>query len=121
MKPSDVLKGLNILQEIQDNTETVFVLIGHIRKPSLKTISRPEDYWTELKGPTEYLEMANSALLLTRPRHVRNNEGKFTSGSDLRELHFIKKRDADRELEALRLNFSREELIFKPQAYDWEF
>jgi hypothetical protein len=120
MKPADVLKGLNTLQEIQDNTGVTFVLVGHIRKPSLKTVSRPEDYWTELKGPTEYLEMANSGLLLTRPRHSQNEKGQFASNPDDRELYFIKARDSDRELPPLKSRFSREELLFKPQAYEWE-
>jgi hypothetical protein len=97
MKPADVLKGLNTLQEIQDKTGVVFILVGHIRKPSIKTISQPEDYWTELKGPTEYLEMANSALLLTRPRHAKDSKGHFTSSTDDRELYFIKCRDADKD------------------------
>jgi len=115
MKPADVLKGLNTLQIIQENTGVVFALVGHIRKPSQKAISQPEDYWTELKGPTEYLEMANSGLLLTRPRHARNSQGQFTSSPDDRELYFIKARDADRELQPIKLKFDWEELRFKPQ------
>ncbi len=120
MKPSDVLKGINILQEIQHNTGVILILVGHIRKPSQRMISRPEDYWMELKGPTEYLEMVNSALLLTRPRHNRDNTGQFISNYNYRELHFIKARDANRELTPLKLIFSREDLLFKQVAHDWD-
>ncbi|GAG20350.1 unnamed protein product, partial [marine sediment metagenome] len=98
MKPSDVLKGLSTTLEIQNETATTFILVGHIRKPDRKQISYPEDYWTELKGPTEYMEMANSALMLTRPTHTRDTRGLFTSSPDDRILYVIKARDSARGL-----------------------
>jgi len=116
MKPADVLKGLSALAIIQQATGCTFILIGHIRKPDRKVVSDPDDYWTELKGPTEYLEMANSAILLTRPRHIHGEAGQFQPVSpDDRQLFFIKARDADRELLPLALKFYREELLFRPQ------
>lgn len=120
MKPADVLNGLNALQDVQSKTGTIFVLIGHIRKPNIRGIIRPDDYWTELKGPTEYLEMATSALLLTRPRHNRDEKGHFTSNQDDRELYFVKARDATRELKPLKLHFDRERLLYLPQLDLWE-
>ncbi len=114
MKPSDVLKGLSAVVEVQNETSTTFILVGHIRKPDRKLISYPEDYWSELKGPTEYMEMANSALMLTRPAHTRDFKGQFTSSHDDRILYFIKARDASKELQPLKLRFHREKLLYLP-------
>ena len=114
MKPSDVLKGLSTVLEIQNETGTTFVLVGHIRKPDRKQISHPEDYWTELKGPTEYMEMANSALMLTRPAHTQDSRGYFISSPNERILYFIKTKDATNELKPLKLDFNREKLLYLP-------
>ena len=114
MKPSDVMKGLTAVIQIQNETATTFILVGHIRKPDRKQISYPEDYWTELKGPTEYMEMTNSALMLTRPAHSKDSRGYFTSSPDSRILHFIKARDAAQEHKPLNLQFHRKELLYLP-------
>ena len=114
MKPSDVVKGLSTALEIQNETGTTFILVGHIRKPDRKLISYPEDYWSELKGPTEYMEMANSALMFTRPAHTRDARGLFTSSQDDRIPYFIKAKDATKELKPLNLKFNREKLLYLP-------
>ncbi|MFC1981627.1 AAA family ATPase, partial [Chloroflexota bacterium] len=114
MKPSDVMKALTAVIQIQNETSTTFILVGHIRKPDRKQISYPEDYWTELKGPTEYMEMTNSALMLTRPAHSQDSRGYFTSSPNDRILYFIKTRDATKELKPLKLKFNREKLLYLP-------
>jgi len=120
MKPTDVMKALTTLLKLQNDFSFTSILIGHIRKPPTKGIEDPDDYWTNLKGPTEYLEMANSALMLTKPRHSRDNKGHFSSNQNDRQLHFIKSRDASRELEHLNLRFDRETLIYLPLTEDFE-
>jgi len=120
MKPSDVLKGLTTIQEVQNETACIFVLIGHIRKPNLKILPKPDDYWTELKGPTEYMEMANSALMLTRPRHPKDSKGHFVSNENLRHLCIMKARDSTIELKPIELLFDRERLLFLPQSDGFE-
>jgi len=114
MKPSDVLKGLTTVIQIHNEPSTTFILVGHIRKPDRKQISYPEDYWTELKGPTEYMEMANSALMLTRPAHTQDSRDYFTSSLDERILYSIKTKDASREVRPLKLKFHREKLLYLP-------
>lgn len=114
MKPADVLRGLNNLIELQNRASFISILVGHIRKPDRKQITHPEDLWTDVKGPTEYIEMANSALLLTRPLHPQNEMGKFSSNSDARILHFVKAKDATVELKPLNLQFCREKLLLIP-------
>ena len=116
MKPSDVLKGLITIQEIQNATGCIFVLIGHIRKPNLKNMPKTDDYWTELKGPTEYMEMANSALMLTRPLHPKDSKGHYITNANLRQLCFMKARDSTIELKPIELLFDRETLLFLPQT-----
>lgn len=116
MKPSDALKGMTALAEVERKTGCRFVLIGHIRKPDRKRVSDPDDYWTELKGPTEYLEICNSALMLSRPRHGdKDSNGRFLLlDENTKILYFIKARDSDRELKPLKLKFYRDELLLKP-------
>ena len=114
MKPANALKGLNNLLELQNRASFTSILVGHIRKPDRRAISYPEDYWSELKGPGEYMELANSALMLTRPAHTQDSRGYFTSNPNARILYFIKARDATKELNPLRLQFNREKLLYLP-------
>lgn len=113
MKPADVLKGLKNLMELQNRSGITSILVGHIRKPDRKQITHPEDLWTDIKGPTEYMEMTNSALLLTRPSHPQDEKGRFSSNPNDRILHFVKARDAIMELWPLQLRFNREDLLFR--------
>jgi len=114
MRPADVLKGLNNLLYLQNRASFTSILVGHIRKPDRKSISYPEDYWSELKGPGEYMELTNSALMLTRPAHTQDSRGYFKSSPNERIIYFIKARDATKELKPLKLEFSREKLLYLP-------
>jgi hypothetical protein len=60
------------------------------------------------------MEMANSALMFTRPAHTRDSRGLFTSSPDDRILYFIKARDAADELRPLKFKFHREKLLYLP-------
>ena len=115
MKPNDVKLTLTTLLELQNRFHFISILIGHIRKPDRAKIEDPDDYWTDLKGPTEYLEMANSAILLRKPRHAKNPlDGTFTSNINARELCFIKARDAQKDLHPIKLLFNPDLLLYRP-------
>lgn len=120
MKPTDVMKGLTTLLKLQNDYHFTSILVGHIRKPDRRVASNPEDYWTDLKGPTEYLEMANSGLMLTKPRHTHDKGGHFSRSPDDRQLHFIKARDANRELIPKNMRFYRETLLYLPMTDDFQ-
>lgn len=55
-----------------------------------------------------------TVLLLDRPRHSRDESGRFQSTSDDRVLYFPKVKDAPAEFHPMKLRFYRNELIFKP-------
>jgi RecA-family ATPase len=85
-KPADASNFLNHLREVQNDTGTTLILIHHIRKPDRKLRVLPEDLQYEIKGATEYVDGAATVLLLDRPRHSRDEAGRFQSSSDDRVL-----------------------------------
>ena len=120
MKPADASNFLENLRVVQNDTGTVVILVHHIRKPDRKTRVLPEDLQFEIKGATEYVDGAATVLLLDRPRHSRDESGRFQSTSDDRTLYFVKVKDAPTEFKPLHLRFDRDELIFKPMTERYE-
>lgn len=114
MKPADAGAFLTSLREVQNETGTVIVLVHHIRKPDRRATVLPEDLQFEIKGATEYVDGAATVLLLDRPRHSRDNTGRFSSNLDNRILYFTKVKDAPTEFQPLSLRFDRDTLLFKP-------
>lgn len=114
MKPTDASSFLESLRAVQNDTGTTIILVHHIRKPDRKLRVRPEDLQFEIKGATEYVDGAATVLLLDRPRHSRDNSGRFQSNTDERILYFPKVKDAPAEFRPLYLQFDRDKLIFKP-------
>lgn len=120
MKPADASAFLENLREVQNDTGTVIILVHHIRKPDRKLRVLPEDVQFEIKGATEYVDGAATVLLLDRPRHSRDDLGRFSSNPDDRVLYFPKVKDAPAEFKPLNLRFCRDDLIFKPIADQYE-
>lgn len=114
MKPADASTFLENLRTVQNETGTTIILIHHIRKPDRKARVLPEDLQFEVKGATEYVDGAATILLLDRPRHSRDNTGRFSSNPDDRILYFPKVKDAPTEFQPLNLRFDRDKLLFKP-------
>lgn len=114
MKPADAANFLTTLRQVQNDTGTVIVLVHHIRKPDRRARVYPEDLQFEIKGATEYVDGAATVLLLDRPRHSRDDSGRFSSNPDDRVLYFPKVKDAPTEFQPLKLRFFRDELLFKP-------
>ena len=120
MKPADASTFLENLREVQNDTGTTIILVHHIRKPDRKLRVLPEDLQFEIKGATEYVDGASTVLLLDRPRHSRDDSGRFQSNSDDRMLYFPKVKDAPAEFQPMRLRFCRDELLFKPLTDQYE-
>jgi hypothetical protein len=120
MKPADASTFLDSLREVQNDTGTTIILVHHIRKPDRKLRVLPEDIQFEIKGATEYVDGAATVLLLDRPRHSRDDSGRFQSSPDDRILYFPKVKDAPAEFKPLHLRFDRDKLIFKPLTLDYE-
>jgi hypothetical protein len=120
MKPADASTFVHNLRELQNETGTVIILVHHIRKPDRKLRVLPEDLQFEIKGATEYVDGAATVMLLDRPRHSRDESGRFQPCSDDRMLYFPKVKDAPAEFKPLRLRFFRDELLFKPITDQYE-
>ncbi|MFC1955549.1 AAA family ATPase [Chloroflexota bacterium] len=114
MKPADASAFLENLRDVQNDTGAVIILVHHIRKPDRKLRVLPEDLQFEIKGLTEYVDGAATVLLLDRPRHSRDESGRFSSNPDDRILYFPKIKDAPTEFRPMKLRLNRDELIFKP-------
>jgi len=120
MKPADASSFLDNLREVQNDTGITIILVHHIRKPDRKLRVFPEDLQFEIKGATEYVDGAATVLLLDRPRHSRDESGRFQSSSDDRILYFPKVKDAPAEFKPMKLRFYRDDLIFKPVTDRYE-
>ena len=59
---------------------------------------------------------AATVLLLDRPRHSRDDLGRFSSNPGNRVLYFPKAKYAPAELKPPNLRFDRDKLIFKPMT-----
>ncbi len=112
--PKDVSTFIENLRIVQNKTGVVVIGSHHIRKPDKRIKVQPEDLLFEIKGASEYVESATSVLLLERGKQERGNFGKFTTNTSLKNLHFVKIKDAPAEPIPLPLRFNDETLLFEP-------
>ena len=112
--PKDVSAFIENLRAVQDKTGVVVIGSHHIRKPDKRIKVQPEDLLFEIKGASEYVESATSVLLLERGKQERGEFGKFVTNTSLKNLHFVKKKDAPAEPIPLPLRFNAETYLFEP-------
>lgn len=113
-KPEAASAFILTLKECCGKTETIPILLHHIRKPDRRLTVRPEDLAFEVKGATDYVDAAATVVLLERARQPRTKDGRFGSNTDDRVLHFCKVKDAPAEILPLKLKFNRDTLIYEP-------
>lgn len=116
--PKDASTFLRVLQEIQVATGTKLILCHHIRKPDRKVKVHPEDLIYEIKGASEYVEAANTVLLLERADQPRGAFGHFMPGTNRKLLHFVKVKDAPSGAKPMELQFNAETMLFEPILED---
>jgi hypothetical protein len=112
--PKDASTFLKILQEIQVSTGTKLILCHHIRKPDRRVKVHPEDLIYEIKGASEYVEAANTVLLLERADQPRGEFGHFMPGTNRKLLHFVKVKDAPTGDKPIQLQFNAGTMVFEP-------
>lgn len=121
--PKDANLFLERLQKLQNATSTRFILLHHIRKPDKRIKIHPEDLQFEVKGATEYVEGANTVLLLERATQGRDTKGQyFVSSSDNKMLYFSKVKDSPTDKRPIPLHFNRVSMLLEPVTafYDEE-
>ena len=120
-KPEAASAFISTLKDCCSQTNTIPILLHHVRKPDRRLSVRPEDLAFEVKGATDYVDAAATVLLLEHARQPRTKDGRFGSSADDRVLHFCKVKDSPAELLPLNLKFNRETLIYEPVTeYDTE-
>jgi len=119
-KSGDANAFLGTLKEYAVKLNVVPILIHHIRKPDKRLHVRPEDLMFEVKGAGDYVEGANTVLLMELARQTRGTDGRFGTHSDDRVLHFCKVKDSPAETPALKLRLDRDTLLFR-QITDTEY
>jgi RecA-family ATPase len=112
--PKDATQFLKNLQKVQNETGVRVILLHHIRKPDKKVKVQPEDLQFEVKGASEYVEGANTVLLLERAPQPKDLSGKFLPKTNDRMLHFVKIKDAPIGEKPIRLHFDTETKLFQP-------
>ena len=120
-KPADANVFLTNLKEHAVKMNVLPILVHHIRKPDKRIKIRPEDLMYEVKGAGDYVESANTVLLMELAKQTRGAGGKFgTQSAEDRVLHFCKVKDSPAELFPLKLRLNRETLLFQ-QIIDKEY
>jgi len=120
-KPADANVFLTNLKEHAVKMNVLPILVHHIRKPDKRIKIRPEDLMYEVKGAGDYVESANTVLLMELAKQTRGANGKFgTQSAEDRILHFCKVKDSPAELFPLKLRLNRETLLFQ-QIIDKEY
>ena len=89
---------------------------GHFLKPFTA-----EDLIDEIKGPSEYVDGADTVLLLTRPRQSKDKKGQFTGYQADKALYQIKVRNAPVNLTPLNLRFRDDIFTFEPLIDEDEY
>ena len=112
--PKDASAFLSTLRRLQNETGTTLVLTHHIRKPDRKVKVHPEDLQYEIKGATEYVDAANTVLLLERASQPRDPANRFASATNHKALHFVKVKDAPADPKPMVLQFNETSLLFQP-------
>lgn len=118
--PKDANTFLKNLQLIQNETGTKLILIHHVRKPDKRYKVQPEDLIFEVKGASEYVEAANTVLLLERASQPKDHFGKFLPKTDDKMLHFVKVKDAPSGEKPITLRFNPDTWLFEPVTYEYE-
>lgn len=120
MEPDVASNFLIALREVQNDTGTTFILTHHVRKKGRGTIIRPEDLQDEIKGPSEYVDGADTVLLLTRPEQQRDKDGQFIGYQAEKALYLIKVRNGPANLTPLNLRFREDTFGFEPLTNQYE-
>ena len=113
--PKDASTFLLNLRKVQNETGTTIILTHHIRKPDKRVKVQPEDLLFEIKGASEYVEAANSVLLLERASQPKDSSNRFAPSSDSKALHFVKIKDAPAEPKPTIMSFNDGLMLFQPQ------
>jgi len=112
--PKDASAFLTNLRKVQNETSTTIILTHHIRKPDRRNKVQPEDLQFEIKGASEYVEAATTVLLMEKTPQPRGDFGKFASGSMLKNLHFVKLKDAPTEPQPATFRFNSDTMLYEP-------
>jgi len=112
-RPQDASNFIIKLKEVAANEKLTWVLSHHIRKPQSGILIDKDDIY-QLKGATEYVDVATTVLLLERTKHKpgpKTQEQQEDSYEGY-TLYFAKARDAINEIPPMKLRFDREKLIY---------
>jgi len=110
----DAANFISEFKQILKAAGVVGVINHHVRKRDRRYRIRPENFIDELKGATDFVDSAQSVLLLEKGLQPRDKKGRLREVSeDDRVLYFVKTKDAIDELKPLELRFNRETLIFE--------
>lgn len=116
----DASPFLDIFKKILVEEKVVAVIIHHLRKRDNRYRIRPESLEDEVKGAGDWVDCANSVLLLERATQPRQ-QGKYVAiPKDWRTLYFVKSKDAKAEYKPLNLIFNRATLTFDGQDVQTE-
>jgi len=114
--PKDASAFLSNLRKVQNETSTTIILTHHIRKPDRRNKVQPEDLQFEIKGASEYVEAATTVLLMERASQPRDDLGKWASSSMLKNLHFVKVKDAPTEPMPIIMRFNSDTMLYEPMT-----
>lgn len=118
--PKDATQFIKDIQKVQNETHTRLIMLHHIRKPDRKVKVQPEDLQFEVKGASEYVEAANTVLLLERAPQPKDNFGKFMPRTKDAMLHFVKIKDGPSGEHPMRLRLNSNTFLFEPITEDYE-
>jgi len=114
-KPVVASHFISTLKECCSESNTIPLLIHHIRKRDKRMFLYPEDLLFEVKGGSEWVDSAGTVLLLEQTPRKRDKKGRFANRNpDDRILYFAKVKDSPSEVEPYRLQFNRDKLMYEP-------
>lgn len=118
LAPKDMSAFVQSLRTVQNNSNTVILLIHHIRKPDRRYRLRTEDLLYEIKGASEIVEAANTVLLMDKGIQKRGVYGKFAkSDPSDRVLYIAKAKDSPTDYKPINLQFDAEKMMFQIPVY----
>ncbi|MFC1962848.1 AAA family ATPase [Chloroflexota bacterium] len=105
LKPADVAAFVQGFKEIITKLGLSAVITLPIRKPSERSLIRPNDVYA-IKGATEYVDAATTVLLVEKRRRKKD---KFV-------LYYAKHRISPGDLPSVAMIFNKEKCMFEPEV-----
>jgi len=113
LDPKVVTEFMQRLQQVMRDNDSLAIIVLYFKKLDNRSPQEPDDLWN-IKGATEWGDMASTVMMLERTKQGHKPGGGFAPvNQDNITIHFAKTRNAALVHNPINLHFNRQKCLFE--------